>query len=375
MRWRATGLLAAAAFFVAGVVQSATMASSLQQDPRNIIVLAGAGQDTVAAFAFFPETVRIRARDTVTWQPNDDGRHTISFTMGTAPAGPTRSNPWVPPGEVIPFPAVPLPEGPPGAVMRNPLILYPTSIDGSVETYSGTGYINSGFLRKEPLFPGAPEVQSFSLRFDTPGTYPYICLLHPERMAGVVEVAPASATDLPSQAAVDARARAEMAVILQQVERSREAASTARTVPGPEDSSLWMVRTGPSMLPAFDLRVQFEEFLPRDLTVTAGDTVFWESFTPHTVTFIPTPPAPEWDSYERGPNGTWREVRDMTLDTPARPSATYDPTQFFNSGNINYASPRGSSWALTFEQPGTFEYFCAIHRDRGMVGTVTVMPR
>jgi plastocyanin len=130
MRWRLTAGLAAAVFLIVGVIQAGTMASSLHQDQRSITVLAGAGQDTVNAFAYFPETVRIRAGDTVTWRINDDARHTISFTIGATFTGPTRSNPFGPPGELIPFPQVPLPDGPPGATMRNPLILHPTSPDG-----------------------------------------------------------------------------------------------------------------------------------------------------------------------------------------------------------------------------------------------------
>jgi hypothetical protein len=44
--------------------------------PREVTVLAGAGQDVVAINAFFPGTIRIRAGDTITWQIN-------SFDFGT----------------------------------------------------------------------------------------------------------------------------------------------------------------------------------------------------------------------------------------------------------------------------------------------------
>jgi plastocyanin len=194
-------------------------------------------------------------------------------------------------------------------------------------------------------------------------------------MIGTVEVAAPTATDLPDQAAIGAQAHAQEAIILRQVEDARAAGGNARSLDGPHDTSLWMVRAGPSLLTVFDMRVQVHEFLPRDSTVQTGDNVFWESLTPHTVTFIPSPPAPEWDILALGPDGTWRELRNPVVETPARPSAVYDPVQYFNSGNLNFASPRGSSWALTFEQPGSFEYFCAIHREFGMVGHITVIPR
>jgi len=375
MRFSLVGALLLVALLGTMVSHSATQASPTAQSSRELTVLVGAGQDTVGAFAYFPGVLQIRAGDMVTWKINGDGAHTVSFTNGFVPEGPTRDNSFGPPGSVITGPNIPVPGGEPGVQMRHPLELFPTRADGApVETYSGSGFVNSGRLRTEPWVPGVLGLQSFSLSFDTPGLYQYVCLVHPEGMAGIVEVLPASAADVPDQAAIDAQAQAEMAAILNLSERARAAGSTARSMPGPGDTTLWSVRAGNSQHQVNDFRVNLEEYLPKDLTVHAGDTVVWESVRAHTVTFVPAPPAPEWAPIAFGPDGQPRLLSLPEIQDPTRPSAVYDPTKLFSSGNMNTA-PRGGFWSLTFETPGTFEYLCLIHQELGMKGTITVLAR
>jgi plastocyanin len=363
-------------FFASGWRDGPATASAAAQEPRELTVLAGLGQDTVTAFGYFPETLRIRAGDMVTWKIQGDATHTITFSAGTVLPGPTRGNSFGPPGEVIPGPNVPLPEGPQGELMRNPVELFPTrTADAPVETYSGTGFINSGRLRVEPWVPGVLGLESFSLMFDTPGLYRYVCLVHPEGMAGIIEVLPASVTDVPDQAEIDGQAQAEMAAMTRLTDRARTAGQSARTVSGPNDTGIWFVHAGNSRFQIDDYRVQLDEFMPRDVTVKSGDTIIWEALAAHTVTFVPAPPVPENAPLAFGPDGTPRLRAPAALQDPVRPSAVYDPTQFFSSANINATSPRGSAFVLTFDRPGTYEYFCLIHQDRGMKGTITVVPR
>ena len=66
-------------------------------------------------------------------------------------------------------------------------------------TYSGSGYFNSGPIIGAPA-PGF--VQSYTLNFDQPGTYTYICLFHPF-MTGTVNVQAAGVAYPESQAAHD----------------------------------------------------------------------------------------------------------------------------------------------------------------------------
>lgn len=60
---------------------------------------------------------------------------------------------------------------------------------------------------------------------------------------------------------------------------------------------------------------------------------------------------------------------------PAKPFGVFEPAQYFNSGDIGVFGAAGASWALTFDKPGTFEYFCGIHGELGMEGTITVLSR
>jgi len=58
-------------------------------------------------------------------------------------------------------------------------------------TYSFQGnelYLNSGWMWPEGVVPpGAPYLATFTLKFEKPGTYPYICIVHPW-MTGSVTV-------------------------------------------------------------------------------------------------------------------------------------------------------------------------------------------
>ncbi len=80
---------------------------------------------------------------------------------------------------------------------------------------------------------------------------------------------------------------------------------------------------------AFDPANADQAYSPRSLTVTAGTTVTWtnEDIVPHTVT-----------------SGT-------SDGTVVSPDGTFD------SGNIAV----GDTWSVTFDEPGTFSYYCTPH--------------
>jgi plastocyanin len=83
-----------------------------------------------------------------------------------------------------------------------------------------------------------------------------------------------------------------------------------------------------------EIVMQNTTFQPAEITIQAGTRVTWSNDDPfpHTVT-----------SGTRG-----------------------DPTDLFDSGNLG----GGQSFSYTFEEAGTYEYFCGIHP--GMAGTVIV---
>lgn len=350
-------------------------AGSAAAEPGSFNILAGFGQDTETLLSFFPRDITIRAGDTVTWHQNSDDGHNVAF-LG-AFSGPGGGSVFTPPGEAavpvanFPFPgrgnlnyANPLREGPiPGP-----------EVNGS--TYRGGKYVTSGRMASIPQTLGVDPIYTFSLVFDTPGTYPYLCLTHVDTMFGTVQVAPASATDVPSPAAVEAQGQTELSN-LQQVMRLARAQmeAPARSEPGPSGNTISYVNAGQTFFRLSDTRLSLDEFLPKDLTVTSGDTVVWTSNGFHAVTFNPSPIIPQVSILDSLPDGTVVRANNAEVFIPTKPTPVFDPTQYYVSGNLSNGQPGGTAWMLTFGTLGTFDYYCAVHRDRGMTGTITVVPK
>jgi plastocyanin len=121
-------------------------------------VKIGAGDGMISWMRFGPANLTIHVGDTVEWVQNDvETPHTVTFTSGQKE-----------PADILPEPQA---SGPPKLVF-NPVVLAPAG--GA--TYSGTGFFNSGLIQgtQSP----APGPRSYSLVFDQPGTYEYICILH-----------------------------------------------------------------------------------------------------------------------------------------------------------------------------------------------------
>ncbi len=320
---------------------------------RTLTVQAGGGQETDVISAFLPALIRIRAGDTLTWKLSGDEIHTVSFN---------------PPPEAF-QPVVPVPGGGPTDFMISPQVGFPTRFPGApVETFDGTSFASSGIMSKQPPAPGAPPNDTFSLTFDTPGTYPFLCLIHPY-MTGAVVVEPVTATTVPEQKDIDAQIKAEMAPLSAQVEAAKAATKAAQSALAPDGSALWFVSAGSSV---GNPSAGTYAFGPKDLTVKVGDTVIWVSGEFHTVTFDPAPPPPEFVIPKPQEGGPPLLTVNPEVLLPAKPAAVYDPAQYYNSGPMGPGSPAGTTFALTFDKPGTYEYFCAVHRELGMKGAVTV---
>jgi len=325
--------------------------------PQEIVVSAGAGQDVIAVNAFFPEKVHIRVGDTLTWKIGSDEPHTASFLTE----------------EGVPPDPVPIPGGGPTDIMLNPVGFFSTRApDAPVESYDGTGYRNSGFLSVGKV---TPPNESYSLTFDKPGTYQYICVIHPATMHGEVVVEEATAKDLPTQTDVDAQAEAERAPLLEMGETLRTQTTNAELVrsdPGPNGSTNWYVPAG---VTGPDPRVEVYDFFPKDISIKKGDTVIWTSTFFHQVAFFPGQPAPEFVVPQEQAGGPPLLVVNPMVAFPTKPAGEYDGTQSFSSGLMGLPiadNPGGTTFALTFSEPGTHEYVCAVHRALGLKGTITV---
>ncbi|MDQ3513118.1 MAG: hypothetical protein M3462_05545, partial [Chloroflexota bacterium] len=129
-------------------------------------VAAGISDGQTDGVVFLPRRVEIAAGETVRWT-NLSGisPHTVTFLGGT----PAPEDLLVVGGEA----------GPPTFVV-NPNTFYPTDMQG---TYSGEGFRNSGYLFGGELanliqIPNYETPTTFEVTFDTPGEYPYYCIIH-----------------------------------------------------------------------------------------------------------------------------------------------------------------------------------------------------
>lgn len=148
----------------------------------------GIFQDDVEYARYFPDNVEVSAGDTVTWDWVDGGDtpHTVTFLSGAEAPDYLLVEHKV-------FADGSLNVRDPPTIALNAEVFEPSGGD----TYSGSGIVNSGVLFGELGPPGRPTI--YSLKFDTPGTYTYQCLMHGPVMSGTVTVTgPPPAPLLPS---------------------------------------------------------------------------------------------------------------------------------------------------------------------------------
>ena len=146
--------------------------------PPRLTVLAGHDAGPVVWMRFFPEHLRIRAGQTVTFEVDSNHEpHTITV-------GPDAYTGAIERTLVEPQPTA---DGPP-AVVFNPLGVYPSEPPGAPLIYTGSnhgnGFLNSGMLDTDPHTPNPSQVQ---ITFTKPGTYHYECVIHPD-MDGTITV-------------------------------------------------------------------------------------------------------------------------------------------------------------------------------------------
>lgn len=148
----------------------------------------GIFQDDVEYARYFPDSVEVSAGDTVTWDwvNGGDTPHTVTFLSGAeAPEYLLVEHKVFADGS--------LNVRDPPTIALNAEVFEPSGGD----TYSGSGIVSSGVLFGE--FGPAGRPTTYSLKFDTPGTYTYQCLMHGPVMSGTVTVTgPPPAPLLPS---------------------------------------------------------------------------------------------------------------------------------------------------------------------------------
>lgn len=302
--------------------------------------------EDVQALAFLPSEIWVNQGDNVTWTFDTDEPHTVSFFADNQ---------------------YDLPRPPFQFATKSPDNFDYTGPSGC----AGSDIcVNSGALQSG---------QSYSATLDlAPGDYTYVCLIH-AYMTGTVHVQ-AAGSDYPhTQAFYSQEAQDQAAPLLSQGAQaeSQEQQDVA------SDRSQNTVTVGAGFInktpnDAQDQSVLISRFLPsRPLVqVHVGDTVTWtaqDPATPHTITFgaglannDPNTPLPVNLS---GSGQT-------TLSSPYPDLYSGDTVSSGFMGKLPgppVGRPsQGTSFSVTFNAPGTYQYFCLLHDDEGMVGQVIV---
>jgi plastocyanin len=138
-------------------------------------VRGGSDRGAVNHLKFFPGTVTIKAGQSVAFSvPGSQEPHTISF-------GPEPYLKDIVAHQITPVPGA----GGPPTLVFDPRALLPSDPPGPLPAYTGQNHGN-GFLSTGALGKGLPGGTKASITFANPGTYGFICLIHPEMHGTIV---------------------------------------------------------------------------------------------------------------------------------------------------------------------------------------------
>ena len=329
---------AAAVAAVALISAAATAAASATEWTGT--VGAQASDLTHTALAFLPNEFWIHAGDTIRFQFVTAELHTVSFLKTAQIRPPAFSTFGINGGVFV---------GCPG-----------TTPDGSSVT--GAGCVTSGI---------GLTGQSYSVSFPNAGNFKLVCLVH-VRMTGAIHVLPISETLPHDQAFYDREADVERTGLL-----SEANALNGDGNPPTLDTSANAVTAGVAGIRSTgggSQSVSIMRFFGDKISVRVGDTVEWTNMaTPiaHTITFGIEP------INDMPPSAA------VTLDEDGtRHAVLGSPNESVNSGFIGVLGQEtigaaeapldATRFRVTFMAPGVFNYYCALHDDLGMKGTVVV---
>jgi plastocyanin len=118
--------------------------------------------------------------------------------------------------------------------------------------------------------------------------------------------------------------------------------------------------------------IETNAFLPRAITISAGDTVNWRFGGFHTVTFPAGGPPPDFFTPGSGPGELQIGPGGFPIPLgPNPPGGPYDGSTLISSGTPQDDPAQAPPFTLTFTNPGVYQYLCLVHF--GMAGQVTVL--
>jgi plastocyanin len=341
------------AAFLAAVAMVLIPAAAAQAKPKSVDM--GLPAKAVNEFqnkyssdvnAFFPSKVTIRKGGKVRFKPV--GFHTLDIPPGGGTALPL----FTPQGQITNVRDannVLFWFNGQGNQQFNPAVL--------VDNF-GKSFRRQGNARIESGLPLAAKPKPITVKFNRKGTFTYFCDIHPG-MKGKVVVKGRHAR-IPS-------AKKDKKAVRKQIAAARKRAKKLKNVvPAGNNVSVGGSAKG---------GVEYFGMLPAVKTVAHGTTVQFamsvRSFDAHTATFGPGNPLTEPTSYLGVISGSFAgAVLDQRGVYPSeQPPATavYTSTLhgngFWNSGVMDRdaASPPPASNSLTFNTPGTYDYYCMIH--------------
>lgn len=126
----------------------------------NNVSLGASGHGGLEVFAMFPSTLKVSAGTTVKFSMSEDTPETHTASFGPKAYLGNLANSLTGPA-------------------ASPAALYPSDPPGSIaltSTSHGNGFANTGALDRDSTTPPGP---AGTIKFTQPGTYHFICLIHP----------------------------------------------------------------------------------------------------------------------------------------------------------------------------------------------------
>jgi plastocyanin len=337
-RRRRAALAAAAALLVFGAAcgsdddkggSQAKAGGSVESEA--ITIRAGVSDPThnqIAVLQYMPSKATVSVGQKVRWSWDETKEpHSVTFLA---------------PGQSAPDPAT------------DTSMFAPTPPTGA---YDGSVLVNSGL---QPLGPGA--VPPFEMTFSKPGSFNYLCVIHPT-MVGTIVVAAGDAGE--TAAAVTTRGDQEKGQWLAEGNEAYNKLMAAKPVStkGRDGTTTWKVEMGTTTA-----HTDILAFAPVPAEVKRGDKVTFvnNSMAPHTATFfnqqppITNPEDPAAQKAAPGPSPQKLNAKDMFNTGLLPPNAPPD-----------YGPPEAAR-SFTFSVPtaGEYQYICIFHAPSGMAGAI-----
>jgi plastocyanin len=310
--------------------------------------------------AFQPARMKVRAGDTVQYLNN--AFHTVSVIgSDVKPVG------LAGPDGTEKYSGINDPQGNPFFFNGLQKFKYNEQVFGPVGSTPKGATIGDGKTHSSGAFFGSQSGPGkYNLKFAKPGKYTVVCLIHPGMKQTV--------TVLKKKAkGADSKAKVQKAVARQTRALYKAATKASKTQPGANTVYAGIDGKQATLL----------AYLPNSLTVAKGTTVTFMNMSPsevHNMTFGPSEEGgfvqtfqTQTDLFPAGP-GTPNQVSPPFIygsePTTAPGTYTYSGNEYGNGflwtplmddqpGDPPAGLP--GTTKITFDTPGTFKYFCAIH--------------